>query len=131
MFYKISLIFIFALFSFQQDTFAQAKSPNLSPEEVETYQNQCRQMMHYLEGTLNFLGQPENLPSEKEIILNSSYLKIFKDNKVQIEDDLDENREVSFRKDVQAYLKDVVFFYKKVKFNLHITSITPGVNENG
>ena len=131
MFYKISLIFIFALFSFQQDTFAQAKSPNLSPEEVEAYQNQCRQMMHYLEGTLNFLGQPENLPSEKEIILNSSYLKIFKDNKVQIEDDLDENREVSFRKDVQAYLKDVVFFYKKVKFNLHITSITPGVNENG
>ena len=129
MFYKISLVFVFMLFSFH-GIFAQEQNTNLSPKEIETYQNQCRQMLHYLEGTLNFLGNPENLPSEKEIILNSSYLKIFKDDKVQIEDDLDANREVSFRKDVQAYLKDVVFFYKKVKFSLHITNITPGINEN-
>jgi len=130
MFHKVNLILVVALFSFQ-GLFAQQNSPKLSTEEIAAYQNQCKQMMQYLEGTINFLGNPKNLPAKKEIIINDSYLKIFKNDKVQIEDDLDENREVPIRKDVQAYLKDVVFFYKQLKVSFHINSIVPGIDEEG
>ena len=83
----------------------------------------------YLEETMNFLGDPTNVVKEKEIVINSSYLKIFKDNKVQIEDDLDAKREVPLRKDVQAYLKDIQFFFRNVKFEFLIADINHFVNE--
>ena len=83
----------------------------------------------YLEETMNFLGDPTNVVKEKEIVINSSYLKIFEDNKVQIEDDLDAKREVPLRKDVQAYLKDIQFFFRNVKFEFLIADINHFVNE--
>jgi Leucine-rich repeat (LRR) protein len=102
----------------------------LSPEDIENYKKQVNNLVKYLEETLNFLGDPANVAKEKEIIINESYLKIFKDDKVQIEDDLDAKREVPLRKDVQAYLKDIQFFYRNVKFEFLIADINHFVNDD-
>jgi len=130
MFNKINLIFWIVLLSFGSVA-AQQKPVDLSPAQISAYKTQCRQMMEFLQGTLNFLGNPANPPAEKEIIINNSYLKIFQNNKVQIEGDLDQHRAVPLHKDVQAYLKDVVFFFKKVNFTFHITNIQPLLSPNG
>ncbi len=127
---KINLFFWIGLFSFGSLA-AQQSTVNLSPNEVEAYKTQCTQMIKYLQGTLNFLGDPANPPAEKEIIIDNSYLKIFENDKVQIEGDLDAHRMVPIHKDVQAYLKDVVFFFKKVTFTFNITSIAPMLTQNG
>ena len=130
MFNKINILFWVLLFS--GSTLAvQENIVKLNPKEVEAYKTQCHQMIEYLQGTLNFLGNPANPPAEKEIIINNSYRKIFKNDKVQIEGDLDAYRAVPINKDVQAYLKDVVFFFKKVTFTFHINSIAPLLTPRG
>jgi len=125
----IFIIVVIVLSSFAG--IAQSNSINLSADEIASYQEQSKMMISYLEGTLNFLGDPEEVISEKEIIINHSYLKVFLDAEVQIEDDLDENRDVPLRKDVQAYLKDVMFFYKQVKFELEVSSSDQIINDKG
>jgi len=130
MLYKINLFFWIGLFSFGSLA-AQQRAVELSPKEIDAYKTQCHQMIDYLQGTLNFLGDPANPPAEKEIIINNSYLKIFENDKVQIEGDLDAHRMVPIHKDVQAYLKDVVFFFKKVTFTFNISSIVPLLTQNG
>ena len=127
---KINLFFWISLFSLGSLA-AQQSAVKLSPKEVSAYQTQCHQMMDYLQGTLNFLGNPANPPAEKEIIINNSYLKVFLNDKVQIEGDLDAHRVVPIHKDVQAYLKDVVFFFKKVTFSFHVTRVNPMLTQNG
>ena len=107
---------------------SQEKSA-LSGEDIENYKKQVSNLVKYLEETLNFLGDPNAVAKEKEIVIYESYLKIFKDDKVQIEDDLDEKREVPLRKDVQAYLKDIEFFFHSVKFEFLIADITHYVTE--
>ena len=52
------------------------------------------------------------------------------DAKVQVEDDLVEKRNVITNKDVQAYLKDVDFFYDNLKFEFTIKDIVGKVNAN-
>ena len=109
---------------------SQEKSAGtLSGPEIETYKSQVIQLVKYLEGTLNFLGDPSSVSKEKETIINSSFDKIFKDDKVQVEDDLDENREVPLHKDVQAYLKDIEFFFKEVEFQFIIIDISHFTSE--
>jgi Leucine-rich repeat (LRR) protein len=119
----------FSLLIWAQGLSQSAKG--LSAEEANDYIEQSKQMVKYLEGTLNFLGDPTQVPSEKDIIINQSYLKVFQDEETQVEDDLDPRREMAMNKDVQAYLKDVDFFFKKVKFNFDITKVEQLVNENG
>jgi hypothetical protein len=103
----------------------------LTLEEVQHYKEQSRMLVQYFEGTLNFLGDPNSTVKEKEIIIHQSYDKIFVNERVQVEDDLDENRDVPVNKDVQAYLKDVDFFFRSAIFRFEIQSIEPMVNENG
>ena len=110
--------------------FAQ-EAPQLTAEEIQDYTEQTKQLVKYLEGTLNFLGDPEQVPSEKDIIINESYLKVFESDETQIEDDLDPNREMAMNKDVQAYMKDVVFFFKTVAFTFEVNSVDQLVNEKG
>lgn len=102
----------------------------LSSSEMENYIQEVSVLVNYLEDTYNFLGNPKTVAKEKEIVINESYLKIFKDDKVQIEDDLDENRDVPLHKDVQAYLKDIGFFYRTVNFNFLITDISHKINDD-
>ena len=131
MFHKINLFFWILLLSSGTLLAQKQAVARLTPKEEKAYKAQCRQMMEYLEGTLNFLGDPANPPAQKEIIINNSYLKIFQNDKVQIEGDLDAHRAVPIHKDVQAYLKDVVFFFKRVHFTFHITNIQPLLTPGG
>ncbi|MBK9291674.1 MAG: leucine-rich repeat domain-containing protein [Bacteroidetes bacterium] len=103
----------------------------LTAQEVEEYRNQARMLVQYFEGTLNFLGDPESTVHDKEIIINESWDKIFVNENVQIEDDLDDRRDVPVNKDVRAYLKDVDFFFRHAVFAFDILSIDPMVGQQG
>ena len=105
---------------------AQKKNQNntsLTKEEMANYETEIRKMVNYLQETLNFIGDPTQTAQEKEIIFTQSYAKIFLDDKVQIEDDLDTKRSTTLSKDVQAYLKDIDFFFQYAQFSFNIQSI--------
>ena len=123
------LLFIAIVFLSCQGVNAQKS--NLSKADLEEYSQQIRTMVQYLEETFSFIGDPENSAQEKDIIFKESYSKIFRDDEVQIEDDLDENRSTNINKDVQAYLKDIDFFFKDAKFTLKVEDIKPQTNEKG
>jgi len=101
----------------------------LSPDEIEKYSSNTENLVSFLEFTFNTIGNPEVTVKEKDIIINQSFSKFFESEKVQIEDDLDENREVPINKDIQAYLKDIDFFYRSVSFKFDIEQIEHQVNE--
>ena len=104
---KIALLSLL-LFSLAYGAQAQKKQ---SKDEVAKYESEIGNMITYLEETMNFLGDSTSLPVEKEIVFTESWSKIFIDDKVQIEDDLDVNRNTPINKDVQAYLKDIDFYF--------------------
>ncbi len=123
------LVFFAILLLTCQGVFAQ--KPNLSKSEIEEYSGHIQEMVKYLEETFSFIGNPDATAQEKDIIFKESYAKIFKDDEVQIEDDLDDSRSTYINKDVQAYLKDIDFFFKDITFTFKIDDINPQVNENG
>lgn len=102
---------------------AQNKNNSLTKEELANYETEIHKMVHYLQETLNFIGDPSQTSQEKEIIFTQSYAKIFQDDKVQIEDDLDIQRSTTLSKDVQAYLKDIDFFFQYAQFAFDVQSI--------
>lgn len=110
---------------------AQNKNNNLTKEELANYESEIHKMVHYLQETLNFIGDPTQTSQEKEIIFTQSYSKIFQDDKVQIEDDLDMQRSTSLSKDVQAYLKDIDFFFQYAQFTFDIQSIANLFKQDG
>ncbi|MEM9934648.1 MAG: hypothetical protein AAF824_13570 [Bacteroidota bacterium] len=125
---RLFLIGLFLLLGMQH-AFSQAGNTSpLSAEEVATYKEQARRMVSFLEFSFNTLGSVETPTREKETIINESYLKAFENPEVQIEDDLVLGRSVSTRKDVQAYLKDIDFFYKDVRFEFMVEEVTYRVN---
>ena len=121
------LILIFGLLMGMYWTAAAQK---LSSEEVKSYTEECQDLVNYLQFTLNAIGDNDLSPKEKDIIISESFLKMFRDSKVQIEDDLVPDREAVTNKDVQAYLKDVDFFFSKVVFSYKILSVKLQTNEN-
>jgi Leucine-rich repeat (LRR) protein len=113
----------------------QAK-PAATPEKAATApasdsenEKKVREIVSFLEYLLNTLGSSATSTRDKEVVIRESYSKIFRDDKVQVEDDL-ENREVVTNKDVVAYLKDVDFFFNDVRFELNIESIQGGGTDN-
>ncbi len=122
------VLILFVIACVLNPAFGQSK---LSKEEVAQYQAEVTQMVSFLKFTMNILGDPNVSAKEKDVIINESYLKAFKDSKVQIEDDLVKTRDVVTNKDVQAYLKDVDFFFKHVKFEFNITDIANDVTPDG
>ncbi len=103
----------------------------LNAQEVEEYKEQASQMVSFLQYMMNILGSEKATTQEKETIISQSYLKAFRNELVQIEDDLDEDRRVVTNKNVQAYLKDIDFFFKQAKFDLNITDISHYVTSDG
>jgi Leucine-rich repeat (LRR) protein len=103
----------------------------LSKDEIAKYENEINNMITYLEETMNFLGDSTTSALEKEIVFTESWNKIFIDDKVQIEDDLDVNRKTPINKDVQAYLKDIDFFFKWANFKLELQSIANNTRDDG
>ena len=92
---------------------------------LKKHEQRIRDRVAFFEYLLNTLGSKKTTDDEREIIVNESFSKIFLDNEVQVEDDLDEGRDVVIYKEIQAYLKDVDFFFQEVKFEYNIEKITP------
>lgn len=114
------------LFIFYSSLHAQKSQPLADSPELDKVKN----MVGFLEYMLNTLGSEKTSVRDKEVLVTESYAKIFRDSKVQIEDDLDTKRDVITNKDVTAYLKDVDFFFKDVKFEFTIENIAEGVLPN-
>jgi Leucine-rich repeat (LRR) protein len=85
---------------------ADSKASSIPAEQMEMYRQQADQMVRFYENTLNF----------------------FWNDKVQIEDDLDEKRLVPLYKDVQAYLSDVDFFFKRARFTYQVQDVSVKTN---
>ncbi len=98
--------------------------------DVKQNEQKVRDMVKFLEYVLNTLGSSATSARDKDVLVTESFTKIFRDGKVQVEDDLVEKRNVITNKDVQAYLKDVDFFYLDVKFEFNVKEITGSVNSN-
>ena len=120
-------IFVFLSVLLSLNIFAQG----LSRDEISDFKTEGEELIAYLEFTLNAIGDNELSPKEKDIIISESFLKMFRDDKVQVEDDLDASRETVTNKDVQAYLKDVDFFFKTAHFTFNILSIDVQIDEKG
>jgi Leucine-rich repeat (LRR) protein len=112
--------------------FLQATSATGQQAKVDTkkHEQKVRDMIAFLEYVLNTLGSSSTSARDKDVLITESYTKIFRDAKVQIEDDLVEKRNVITNKDVQAYLKDVDFFYDNLKFEFTVKEIQGKVNAN-
>lgn len=106
------------------DTWAQRPDPAEHEQKV-------RDIVAFLQYVLNTIGSKETSARDKDVLIRESYTKIFRDSKVQVEDDLDEDRSVITNKDVQAYLKDVDFFFEDAAFDFNIRNIQGEVNANG
>ncbi|MEL7535385.1 MAG: leucine-rich repeat domain-containing protein, partial [Bacteroidota bacterium] len=98
---------------------------------LSEYKQQSRQLVRFLQFVMNTIGDPQTSRREKDIIINQSYLKIFDNAEVQIEDDLLTYRSVVTNKDVQAYLQDIDFFYEQVRFDFEVEAVDHSLLENG
>ncbi len=90
-----------------------------------------KDIVSFLQFVLNTLGSSSTSSRDKDVLITQSYSKIFRDEKVQVEDDLDEKRETITNKDIVAYLKDVDFFFEQVKFDFAIEDIQSSTLPNG
>lgn len=124
---KLVVFFIF-LMGFFNPALAQDESSNVKDDE--SYKDDISFMIQSLQTMFNLLGDPDVTRADKDVIINQSYLKYFRDDKIQIEDDLDPNRQLPMNKDVKSYLQDVVFFYKDVHFVFELKEITKGLTDN-
>jgi len=107
------------------------KTEQVTAAEVEAYHKQIADMVEYLFETLNFIGDTTSPLNEKETIFNESWTKIFVNDNVMIEDDLDLGRVMSVNKDVRSYLRDIDFFFKYAKFSYQIDKIDLMTTESG
>jgi hypothetical protein len=92
-------------------------------EDLEAYKEKVKQLVQFFEYTLNLVGSDTVPNDEKEAVLKSSYLKVFRDDKVQVEDDLDQ-RLVVTNKNIKSYLQDVDYFFKWARFSFDILDIS-------
>lgn len=115
----------------KSETKPKTTVPSLAVTADSTeHEQKVKDIVAFLQYMLNMLGSEETSSRDKDVIVTESYSKIFKDQNVQVEDDLDENREVATNKNVVAYLKDVDFFFSDVKFEFTIDNIHRGENVN-
>lgn len=104
--------------------FSQARAQDMGSDEIADPKiEQAKGMVQTLAYYFNLLGGNRTSVAEKETIINSSYLKLFANEKIQVEDDLQENRSTVIYKDVQAYLKDIDFFFEEALFNFEIEKV--------
>jgi Leucine-rich repeat (LRR) protein len=126
---KRIIVAIFFLFNislcFSQDIEGYSK------QEIKAFTQQVEDQIKFLEYFLNTLGSTETPARDKDVIIRQSYLKIFRDGKVQVEDDLLLDRKVVTNKDIPSYLKDIEFFYKEASFQFKVREIKPFLRDNG
>ncbi|MBD3627385.1 leucine-rich repeat domain-containing protein [Cyclobacterium sp.] len=101
-----------------------------SKQEIKNFSQQAEDQVRFLQYFLNTVGSSETSARDKDVIIRESYKKIFRDENVQIEDDLLTDRKVITNKNVVAYLKDIEFFFKDVAFEFKIKEVKPKLNDN-
>lgn len=124
---SIFLLFLLSL------TFA-ANAQNIkgyTQEEIKDFSGKVEDQVRFLEYLLNTVGNQETPARDKDVVIRESYLKIFRDAQVQVEDDLLMDRKVVTNKDVTAYLKDIEFFFNNVNFKFKIREVKPSQKDNG
>ncbi len=102
-----------------------------SKQEVKDLSQKVEDQMKFLEFFLNTVGSKDTPTRDKDVVIMESYKKIFRDGKVQVEDDLLLDRKVITNKDVTAYLKDIEFFFKDAGFKLKVREVKPFLRDNG
>lgn len=102
-----------------------------STEQLTELSTKVEDQIRFLEFLLNTVGNSQTSARDKDVIIRESYLKIFQNGKVQVEDDLVFDRKVVTNKDVTAYFRDLEFFYKNIEFKFKIREIKPSQKENG
>ncbi len=102
-----------------------------SKQEIKELSQKVDDQIRFLEYFLNTLGSKETSARDKDVIIRESYKKIFRDDKVQVEDDLLLDRKVITNKDVTAYLKDIEFFFKEAGFKFKVREVKPFLRDNG
>jgi hypothetical protein len=128
---RSSFLIILCLLIFHSSPIFSQQKQEFSAEELKRYEEKVRDITNFYFYLLNTVGSKETSPFEKEIIVTESYKKYFIDDEVQVEDDLDQHRQVPTNKNIAAYLKDVDFFFKNVRFDHEIDEVTQHVNEQG
>ncbi len=114
-----------------KDDHLKPKAGMMATNKIDTFRLQVIPLVKFFESSLNFLGDKRNSVNEKQTIISQSYLKWCWDEDVQIEDDLDENRLVPLYKDMPAYLSDVDFFFRNVKFQYTVQDVSVEANQQG
>lgn len=109
------VVFVFGLCG----TMKAQEFDSLSDPRIEQAKGMVQTMAYYF----NLLGGKRASIGEKETIINESYLKLFANEKVQVEDDLQEDRSTVIYKDIQAYLKDIDFFFEEAYFEFQIDTV--------
>ena len=134
----VSLVFMMAVSALaQKKPQKSAKKPAAQKEKTAQVkaggqnQEKVKDLVAFFQLLLNTLGSNSTSARDKEIVITESYAKVFRDDKVQVEDDLAETRSTITNKDVVAYLKDVDFFFENVSFEFITDDIKEGVNANG
>lgn len=125
---RISFTFLLLLLSFTG--FAQTIK-GYTKDEIDGYSSKVEDQVRFLEFLLNTIGSKETSARDKDVVIRESYLKIFRDGLVQVEDDLLLDRKVVTNKDITSYLKDIEFFYKDINFKFKIREVKPYQKDNG
>jgi hypothetical protein len=99
-------------------------------QEIKDLTQQVEDQIRFLEFLLNNVGSKDASARDKDVIIRESYKKIFRDDMVQVEDDLLLDRKVITNKNITAYLKDVEFFFKDANFQFKVKEIKPKLTEN-
>jgi Leucine-rich repeat (LRR) protein len=97
----------------------------LAPEKLADYDQRIRGIIEDMQAQFNALGDPDNSLSDKNTVINESYIDVYRDDKVQIEDDLVEGRSTAYNKNVKSYLQDIATFFGEAKFVLEVAKIDP------
>lgn len=124
--------FLFLVILLFTSPFAFSQSiKGYTKEEIKDFSSKVEDQVRFLEYLLNTVGSSETSARDKDVIIRESYLKIFRDASVQVEDDLLLDRKVVTNKDVTAYMKDIEFFFKDVNFKFKVRDVKPAQKDNG
>lgn len=124
------ILFVFLFLGINYSTLSQDLG-GYSKADLKELTQKVEDQVQFLEFFLNTLGSKDTPARDKDVIIRESYMKIFRDGKVQVEDDLALDRKVITNKDVTAYLKDIEFFFKEASFKFKVRETKPFLRENG
>ncbi len=123
-----SISSLLLLFFYSQAAFTQDLG-EYSKQEIKDFSQQAEDQVRFLQYFLNTVGSSETSARDKDVIIRESYKKIFRDEQVQVEDDLLTDRKVITNKNIVSYLKDIEFFFKDAAFEFKVKEITPKLND--